>query len=321
VVVLAVAIVVMFAAEAAVRVVSGRLPEPSVWYHPSAQVKVRQMDELLASGVSADIAIVGSSQAAMAIDPVLLAERLDSDSVVYNAALLAGYPTVTERFAPEEVVPRLRPPTVIVGVSSNDVQTSELPRYDEARATDPALIADVDRVLSARSALIRYRRELADPTGWGDLLAGVEGEVAFYERTAIGPAGSWIGERASRCDRPLGESAEVRAARDDVVWSTNPERETALWQTVDRLRSSGSRVVVVVIPVSDCWRIDLQNDDADADGRAVIAAGAQRHGVPVIDLSEEVRARHLFTDRTHMSVEGEREFTMKLAGRLATLPP
>src|SRR5690606_22650862 len=129
------------------------------------------------AGTATDVAFVGTSQTAEGVDPVRFADRASGHPATYNAAVLAGYPAVSARFVPEEVLPRLDPDVVVFGLSPFDLTAGEEAPYDEAKATSPSWLAGLDRRLSAVSALVRYRTVLRDPAQWPSIVAGTPGEV------------------------------------------------------------------------------------------------------------------------------------------------
>lgn len=316
----AVAVVLLLLAELGVRALSSRLPEPVTWYHPVAQVKVEQMDRIAASGPTIEVALVGTSQMAIAGDPLAFTAQVHGHPVTYNAAVLAGYPPANHRFILEEVVPRLKPRTVVYGLSSEDLQRGTEAPYDDATATSPTVWGALDRWASAHSALVAHRHDLRDPTVWAAVLnGGTEGQLPFYRQSVIGPLGGWKGRVEHAC-RP-GEGGVPDPVPDPAVFVPDPVREQMIWSTVDALKAQGITVVVAIMPFPDCHMAWFNARQADLDGRRALAAGAAAHGVASIDVADELHADDLFGDPGHVNQAGAERYTTLLAEGMNRLAP
>lgn len=320
------AVLVVVAADALVRLDEGRLPEPVTWYHPSAQVKVEQMADLQAAGERRPIVIAGTSQMAMGVDPAVLSDALPSRPGVYNAAVLAGYPVVTRRFVPEEVVPRLHPDVVVLGVSHLDLHVGPEPPYDDSPATSRSWWASAERWLADRSALVRHRALLRDPGSWPTVVQGTAGgEIELYRNEAIGADGVWRFPRTGRCRDAAKGGADVdeRLAVERAVVDPDapmppldPQRIADVWATVERLEASGVSVVVAFAPLPDCQFETLANRERFEQVRVDLAAGARARGATWIDLTDEMTADELYYDRGHLNEDGSRRYSALLADAL-----
>lgn len=310
-------VAILLFAELFTRLAAGRLPEPLTWYHASAQVKVEQMEEMRASSTTADYVLAGTSQVAEGVDPQVFSQVLSSHPSTYNAAVLAAYPIVNARFIPEEVVPRLRPKTVVFGVALTDLQPDKEPPYDTALATDRSFLAGLDRSASQYSYLLRYRRELRDPEQLASLAAGGgSGEVEFYRDSVIGDWGGWKKPELHGCD----ETSSGQLTAPNYTFTLDPHRADEYWSTVQWMQSQGIRVVVAVMPFADCWFREFHTADANKAARAAIAERGAAVGVPVIDLSDQVHDDSFFNDPGHLNTAGKQHYTELLADAVNHLP-
>jgi len=303
--------------ELGVRAISPRLPEPLTWYHPSAQIKVEQMDGLQARGTGFDVVFAGTSQMAIAGDPVLFSQLVDGHPSTYNAALLAGYPEANNRFVPEEIVPRLHPATIVYGVSSQDVQAGPEAPYDQALATEPGVLGAADRWMSERFALVRHRNDLRDPSTVAYAVTSGDGggQLAFYRANVIGPLGGWKAEPVHSC-RAVGGPDVAPAApppSSPVAFLADERRLSTIWSTVDRLRAQGIDVVIAIMPFADCYFREPFTVDNDRAGRQLILQGARERGLLAVDVTEQVRDDALFLDPGHVNADGARHYTELLA--------
>jgi hypothetical protein len=306
-------LVTLLVAELSVRAIASRLPEPLTWYHPVAQIKVEQMEVLARSGARVEIVLAGTSQMAIAGDPLRFSQLVDGHPSTYNAALLAGYPSANHRFLPEEVVPRLHPKTIVYGLSSQDVQGGTEAPYDQALAVAPGVLGDLDRWLSQRSELVRHRQDLRDPSNLTYALTVGDGggQLAFYRTSIIGADGGWKAEPVHSC-RP---GAEARSAPPETPLPFVPDegRIATIWSTVDDLRASGVDVVIAVMPFADCYFHYNNAADNDRAGRELIARGARERGLLVVDVAADVHTDDLFLDPGHVNADGARRYTELLA--------
>lgn len=315
-VIAATTLVVLGLAELSVRVAADRLPEPLTWYHPVAQVKVGQMAQRAAEGRGAEVVFVGTSQTAEGIDPVRFSERAPGRPATYNAAVLAGYPAVSRRFVPEQVLPVLHPQTVVFGVSPFDLEAGEEAPYDQAEATATGLLADVDRALAERSALVRYRSVLRDPAQWPRVAAGLPGEVDDVRREAVGEDGRWLLYSGRGC--AVGTVQAPRDGRTEIA--VDPDRDAAVRSTLRSIRSSGARPVLLTVPVPACALPEPLRARYD-DGRRRLAALAAEEQVDLIDVTDQMVEDWWYQDSGHLGPEGAQRWTDLVAQSVAAQPP
>jgi len=315
-VIAATTLVVLALAELSVRVAADRLPEPLTWYHPVAQVKVGQMAQRAAEGRGAEVVFVGTSQTAEGIDPVRFSEQAPGRPATYNAAVLAGYPAVSRRFVPEQVLPVLRPQTVVFGVSPFDLEAGEEAPYDQAEATATGLLADADRALAEHSALVRYRSVLRDPAQWPRIASGLPGEVDDVRREAVGEDGRWLLYSGRGC--AVGTVQAPPDGRTELA--VDPDRDAAVRSTLRSIRSSGARPVLLTVPMPACALPEPLRARYD-DGRRRLAALAAEEQVDLIDVSDQMVDDGWYQDSGHLGPEGARRWTDLVAQSVAALAP
>ncbi len=173
----AMVLLVLALGEIGARAISPYLPEALLWSDNSTQVKVAQMDRLAAREGCVDIAFVGNSMTRDAVDPRTYTASDPQHRSAYNAALDAATPALLKRWTLEQVEPRLEPATVVLGLSSFDlndnarIAASALDSYTTAPLSRSDLFGRLQAPLLEHSALFEYRNELRDPT---ELWAGIQ---------------------------------------------------------------------------------------------------------------------------------------------------
>jgi hypothetical protein len=229
-------------AEAVVRRLSERLPEARLWHDPVAQLKVGQMEARRRAGEVRGVVFAGSSQVLEGVLPSRVAPELGRRA--YNAALHRGFLPLTERWLLDEVLPRLRPRLVVLGVGVLDLTDNGVGQYEvlerfeasAARRDDPR--SRLRRLACERSALVRHGLPSRAPTVvLRDLRIGPEGEgLEFADATEY---------RLSEKKRDYIEG-ELLADYD-----TGPKCLSALGRIVDGIRAQGAAVVVVELSHTD----------------------------------------------------------------------
>jgi len=317
------ALAVLFVSELGARFVDASLPEPVEWYDARAQIKVEQMDRLARRDSGTDFVFIGTSMVFRGIVPrVFDAAGGKSNTLSYNAALLAGVPPVMKRWTLEEVVPRLRPRVVVYGLSSLDFQGRRYKRpvraYENAPATRRGVMATLQRVASRHLKLVRRRAEIRDPRNLDEVRDALaregraEGAVEKHRRTMT-KAGyqpkKWRAvndEERDRLRRRVlrGYSISARGTRDVAG-------------LVAGLRARQIKVVLVDMPVPRRL-IPLHPGGRDDYRRARrhLRDLAARLDVPLVDMARTMHDSR-FVDFTHLTEEGAEEFTRRLRTRLA----
>ena len=170
-VVVAATIAIVLLAELGVRAASGPLQEPRAFHNWEAQNKVTRMDQLSRQG-GASVVFMGSSMMNAGIDPELFRQGRTDPRPPFLAAINGSDPRMDEVWLRYVAVPRLKPSTVVIGLTSRDFNDAVRPQQyslfvsspgaEEAMGTESAL-DEAERRLADVSYLVRYRDELRKP--------------------------------------------------------------------------------------------------------------------------------------------------------------
>jgi hypothetical protein len=320
-VVAAVMALVVVGAELGARLLSPYLDEPLVWADETTQLKVAQMDER----GCADLVIVGNSMARDDVQPALLEDALGVEA--YNASLDAAGPSLLSRWVHEEVSPRLDPSTVVLALSSADLNdNSEAARaaqagYDASVMGRDDAIGRLGAFATEHSDLVRYRVELRRPDAvWDALGRALRGDDPDQrdgtDPSLIGPDGEGLSRRALTYD---GSSVSATFAQsqllgDFVVGGAQLQSARAL---VDDLQDDGVEVVLVILPVTDDYQALHPEPETDmATFLRVVDDLADETGATVVDLHDAPYGDELFADTHHLNGAGSERLTRELADRL-----
>lgn len=320
------AVAVLLGAEGVARVLEPALPETERWPDAATTVKVAQMDEL----GCADLVLVGNSMARDAFDPAAIGEATGVDA--YNAALDAASPAQLERWLPHEVVPRLRPTTVVWALTSPDLN-DEAPAgraafdaYDTSIGGRVDLLGRAQDELVARSALVAHRDALGDPatlwTAVGDRLGGDDAPRADVAGIPglIGPRGQGLSRR-DLSYRP-GDPVATRIVSDQLLadFDLGGVQQRHAADLIRSLTDRGVEVVLVQLPVTDEF-IALHPDGGDDWGeyRAAMRTLAAGTGARLVDLSDGFEPDE-FADTHHLNADGAARVSARLAEELGRLP-
>lgn len=242
-------------AEASVRALAPVLPTPLEWPSWEMQNKVREMDGLAADGVRADVVFLGSSSVNNGIDPSLIQRELGVRG--FNAAINGADLRVTDWWARNVVLPKLRPRAVVIGMTSYELEDNfGIPGGLYEKVRDSAAGRRVagrgpgrklQSFFEQRSALIRYRAVLRQP-------------VSALRGSDAAQAGDSV--------RSDGVLRRVLLLRPGAYWSPNTPGNLAGWRRthgvyeiggrqtraftrlVHALRASSVHVTVVLMPVT-----------------------------------------------------------------------
>ncbi len=247
----------------------------------------------------------------------------------YNAALDAATPALLSRWTLEEVQPRLDPATVVLGLSSFDlndnarIAASALESYTTAPLSRDDLFGRLQAPLLEHSALFEYRNELRDPT---ELWAGIQ-RARRGERTErlspdgiegiIGPDGEGLSRR------PLRYTGAVSIQRFDQTELLNDFRMggtqiDAADALVTELDDRGVEVVLLLLPVTQDY-VELHPDGGADFQRFLVTARrlAERTGAVLVDAHGWAQGDALFADTHHLNGDGALAFSADLPALLA----
>ena len=322
-------LVVLVVGELAARAFSPYLPEAQVWSDKSTQVKVAQMDRLARREGCVDIAFVGNSMTRDAIDPRTYTAADPDHRSAYNAALDAATPSLLRRWTLEEVQPRLDPATVVLGLSSFDlndnarIAASALDSYETAALSRDDLFGRLQAPLVEHSDVFRYRNELRDPAevwaGIQRLRAGDRQERLSADgiEGIIGPDGEGLSRR------PLQYTGAVSIQRllqtellnDFRMGGTQIDAADGL---ITELADRGVEVVLLVLPVTQDY-VELHPEGGADFQRFLVTARrlAERTGAVLVDAHGWAEGDAQFADTHHLNGDGALAFSADLPELLA----
>jgi hypothetical protein len=305
----------------ATRAVASRLDPPLRWQNWETQNKADRIDTLAARG-GASVVFVGSSMVNAAVDPDAFGRAAHRDRPAFNAAINGADARLVEPWLLDVVVPRLAPETVVIGVSSRDLNDHASHRqFDLFRTSDEGRWAmhhrsppdRLERAAERWSYLVRYRDDLRRPrrlAGHRDPLRAVADIGVLGQLHALD-----IYAHADYAVTPH----FVREARSDALhdYSIGGEEVAALRRTVTGLRARGVRVVLLEMPVTED-AIALHPHGA-ADYARFTARLRDVAGVTeaqLVDLTSTFGSTRFFFDPFHLNGSGRAAFTAALADRL-----
>jgi len=301
-------------AELVARVLSGGLPNPD-WNFVQTDRKVAQMEAMALAGETAEVVLIGNSSvnAAFLTDDL---ERLSAIGSFYNAGLDGSSMRQSEDWALNVVVPLIAPKTVVIGLTSrdlNDASTSNAEVFEKYLASrgrarflnEETTGQRVQRALSEVSALVRISPFVRDPASL----------VTQY--SPDGPAtGEFVLPGEDYNPRPLDITrTRERALNDFTVGGIELESLTRL---VDGLEAQGIEVVVTEMPYVAEDYLDLHPDGAVdyAEYRAAVAGFTADQGLQYIDLTDYPWTTAEFYDFLHVNSAGIRIINDLLADGL-----
>jgi hypothetical protein len=314
-----IALLVLVAAEGAMRVRASALPAPADWAIPAIGHKFDQIRALEQQG-GASVVFLGASTVDAGIDPDRFPVRAGARPM-YNAAVRGGTMSVITTWAKHVVIPRLRPDVVVLGLSSRELNANDKPRAERERAfyEAPAVwdllgktsaLERAEHSLESASALFRYRTKLRDPSyfpallGFGDLppgdvnsandYVGEGGELTAFERNTY--AGATFFKNKTK---PIPIGTDQRAQLGDLMTF---------------LRAEAPRVVVVNMPVTNDY-VSTQTPAQRAQFEAILSAAAKGIGASYVKTG--VWPTNLFADPTHTNGTGSKRLATVLAQPVA----
>ncbi|MFN8050228.1 MAG: hypothetical protein U0Q22_02200 [Acidimicrobiales bacterium] len=301
-------LVVLLAGEAAVRLASGKLGEPLVWYSRSAQNKADALER--PGHPRADVVFVGSSVVMASLDPSRFTAADSCRRTSYNAATAGAVPSVTADWLYRVVIPSVRPKTVVLGIAPRDLSKSSGSAdsaYFRSMAVRDDLGAKVERWFSSWSALVRYRSMLRSPRilkGRLDELRGQTKDIWTFDAHGFAP-------------RTGTDGPNTAVQSNNPGMAIDPTQVRALDRLVVRLRRSGITPVLAAMGNSTTWRSTPRGAQVAKDEGAALADIAERRGVQLVDL-RSVDDPSLFLDLVHTNREGSRKETALLVDQMAS---
>lgn len=325
----AMVLVVLALSELGARALGPYLPEPLLYSDKSTQVKVAQMERLARREGCVDIAFVGNSMTRDAVDPRTYTASDPQHRSAYNAALDAATPALLERWTLEQVEPRLDPATVVLGLSSFDlndnarIAASALDSYTTATLSRDDLFGRLQAPFVEHSALFEYRNELRDPSQlWAGIQAAADGER--QERLSadgiegiIGPDGEGLSRRELRY---TGAVSIQRFDRTELLndFRMGGAQLTAAEDLIEGLQDRGVEVVLLLLPVTEDYIAQHPAQGADFQRYLVTARRlAESTGATLVEAQGWAAGDEQFADTHHLNGDGSLAFSADLPGLLA----
>jgi hypothetical protein len=304
---------VLLVGELTVRALESRLPPAPLWDTDEYPQKIEHMDEL-ARGGGAGVLLLGSSVMDVSVDPSGLT-ALDGRPA-YNAGLIGATPFIVDVWARNVVAPTLQPSTVVIGISSRDVnlngvglETSD-PRFLNAPAVRDLLgtqsvVDEIEWQFLQRSALVRYRLLLRRP-----LEAILGYDAPDRNTTELTPGGLETHLLATQYRSD--EVVQAFFRREPLAGFTLSTKQLdALGRLAVWFREQGARVVLLDVPVTADY-IDLHPAgaaDYESYGQALAGLAGQA-GVEL--LRPGIWDPSLFSDPLHLNGAGVERLTAEL---------
>ena len=304
--------------EVGARLLDPYLPTPAQWPDAATATKVVQMD----TRECADVVFVGNSMARDAFDPAVFTAADPLSRTAYNASLDAASPAQLARWVPEEVVERLDPSTVVVALSSADLNDNAaagqaaLASYETSTGGRNDLLGAIQRQAADWSAIVRHRESLRDPEAVLDAVAAAADDTNAPRPSADGIEGviGIDGQGLSRRDLEHTEQPATRRFVADQLlndYALGPEQLEAAGDLLTRLDRVGVDVVLVALPVTDDYVALHPGGEADYDEyRAAMADLAEAADVPFHDLSGTTDS---FADTHHLNGVGSQRVSEETA--------
>jgi hypothetical protein len=293
---------VLLLSELAARVLAGGLPNPD-WNFAQTDRKVAQMEAMAAAGETAAVVLIGNSSVNSAFLPDDLA-ALTGLGDFFNAGLDGSSMRQTEDWTLNVVVPLIDPQTVVIGLTSrdlNDASSSNAEVYrnylnSRGRARflgEETMGQRVQRALSDLSALVRISPFIRDPAS---LI------------TQYNPAGPDTGEFVLPGEEYAPRQLDITRTRERALndYTLGGVELEALGRLVDELERQSIGVVVMEMPYVGADYLDLHpNGAADYDAyRQTVAAFTDDRGLAYIDLTDYPWTTAEFYDFLHVNSAG-----------------
>ena len=313
-----VVIAVLVLAELVSRVLASGLPNPD-WNFVQTDRKVEQMEELAAAGVTADVVLLGNSSvnAGFVNDEL---ERLGGFDTVFNAGLDGSSVRQMEDWAKNVVVPLLQPKTVVIGLTSRDLNDASISNAEvfenylnsrgRARFLDEESAGQrLNRVLSSASAIVQISPFIRDPSS---LI------------TQYNPNGPGTGEFVLPQEEYGPRSLDITRTRERALndFSVGELEVEALDRLVTDLEAQGIQVIIVNMPfIPEDWLPLHGNGSEDyvAYGDALLDFTEARN-LDLIDLQTSYPwATSEFYDFLHVNSAGIELINEILAEQLVAL--
>lgn len=320
-------VVLLVAAEVAVRAVEDKLQPPLQWHEYEAQVKAEQIEDLSRRG-GVPIVAIGTSAMHFAFDPVRFRSEVSGSPIAYNAALPGGIPRIMEIWSERFVLPKLHPKLVVLGINSTDVNDAGTQGFFyDVFADSPAVkrltgrssvLQTIDYHLSTWSALWRFRTAIRQPVTF---LRELRGRRPLTPGDGIRNLGVDISRRRRVLDATP-QRVENFVNRRRRTWLRNftigNVEGGAFRRMVEDIRGRGITLVIVEMPVGYYYvRAHPRGEQDYATFKQWLSGVVKDTGSLFLDASRSVAPTpDYFSDFSHMNGKGQTAFTNFLAAQL-----
>ena len=298
----AIVVAVLIVVELVARVLASGLPDPD-WNFAQTDRKVADMEALAAAGKTVDVVLLGNSSVngAFVTDEL---ERLSGIDAIFNAGLDGSSMRQTEDWALNVVVPLLAPETVVIGLTSRDLNDASssnaevFNNYLNSRGRARFLGEETNgqrmqRALSNVSALVQISPFVRDPAS---LI------------TQYNPAGPATGEFVLPGEDYAPRAIDITRTRERALndFALGGIELEALTNLVQSLESQGIDVIVMEMPYVAEDYLDLHpNGEADYQAyRQLVEGFTTTQGLPYIDLTDYPWTTAEFYDFLHVNSAG-----------------
>jgi len=323
--VVVVVLAVFCMAEVTVRARADTLIEPQLWPSPEQTYKSQQIGALAANGGASLIAI-GSSTVDAAFDADLLTPVADARPA-YNAATGGASLVISAGWSEFEAVPRLKPDTVVVGITSREMNPND-PQQDAfthdflssrafryATGTENTMEV-IERRVEDASALFRYRTILRQPQYMKNLL-GIGNAPRDGSR-----ASNDNGQRTMYLPRVLDKVTPDMKRHYTTTglykWELGRDEVGTLSRLLAFLDANVTNVLLVSMPITRYYVSWSPNGQADIDSfNAEMRGLADANGAKFLDAG--VWPTELFADIGHLNRAGSARFMETINTELRSL--
>lgn len=312
--------------ELAVRQVEGRIRDSLEWPDWEAQNKVERMNLIRRRGRQAAVVVVGTSMTHAAVDPRMLATKLNVP-LTFNAALNGSDMRSLELWTLGVVVPNLKPRIVVIEASSAVLNDNGLTqeefwelfknsRRGSRLAGTGGAPAAIQRWFESRFALVRHRSALRQP---------FRAFTPSADQTAFAVNAQGVSFLVQGRGRRILTYSIPEIFRDRTVnktlhnYAAGGEQLAALSRLVRGLQALGITVVLADMPqTSDAIELHPGKERDYAKYTTVLQRFVSTHpNIQFVDMRGMVGGDTvLFRDPVHMNTRGTQRFTELLAEAL-----
>jgi hypothetical protein len=324
-----VVLLVLVSAELALRLpqVRALLPPRTHYYHPVIAQRLDAIERLMSAHGRIDVLFIGSSIVMTNVSPELFDSAVGEERgrvVSFNAGLPGMWPAGVHLYLEHVWLPAARPRMVVQGI-----RYAELAATTHAKNETQVWTGRVEQAWRESDLLSRQYAAAAEKVYLLQYRGVLNGAL---ERRRDG----WVGEshEVDMGDLPRGYEPRRATFTDIAQWAEDLSNEgscdanscevgfAALRRTIAAVHSAGGIYVLANVPEHMMrWRgrAAAERYRAYVDTLRTFAAS---EGVAFVDPSDGSPARFehaLYSDFSHMTAQGSRQFTQALARQMSPL--